>query len=164
MGAGADGQTSDALAGLHDIVLPVPVSMWPATPAAWTLAAVFAFAVAWLIAIGIRRYRSNGYRRDALKGLALIEARFASQPELAVRALPALVKRTALYVFPRQEVAALSGSDWLRFLDSHYADGPFVSGAGALLPEIAYRSRRLSSDEFARLIQVLRRWIRTHRV
>ncbi len=158
------------LQGLHDIVLPDPVSWAPQTPGWWVLLGILVVALAWATAAAVRRRRTNRYRKLAMARLARIETQLADPASRAdaVTALPILVKQTALAFRRRSEVAALSGSSWLRFLDDSYGGSGFTEGPGRLLPSLAYATLATTSalpdEELKSLVNLLRRWIRRHRV
>ncbi len=158
------------LLDLYDIVLPEPVSWVPQTLGWWILLGILVVALAWATAAAIRRRRTNRYRALALAHLARIETELADPATraTAVTALPVLVKQTALAFRPRSEVAALSGSSWLRFLDDSYGGSGFTEGPGQLLSTLAYSTpattNTLPSAELEALVDLVRRWIRRHRV
>jgi hypothetical protein len=93
--------------GMHDLLLPSPVSLWPATPAWAVLGALLLALLLWLVWRGWHAWHQGAYRREALRALDA-----AQTPE----EIAALLKRTALAAWPRAEVAALSGDDWAGFL------------------------------------------------
>lgn len=161
---------TDALAGLHDVAVPEPVSLLPATPAWLVVLAVLAAALMWGALRALRRRRRNRYRREAAVALRGIEARLASPAtrEGALAELPVLVKRVALQLAPREDVAALSGASWLAFLDRTWPGGAFTAGPGRLLPEIAYggpaRLAALPQGDADALVALLRKWIAGHRL
>jgi hypothetical protein len=95
-----------SLQGMHDILMPPPVSFWPATPAWAVLGALLLAAVLWLMGRRLRRWLRNAYRRQALREVEMVD----------ISALPAVVKRACLVAYPRQEVAGLSGPDWAAWL------------------------------------------------
>src|SRR5262245_21209616 len=78
-----------------------------------------------------------------------------------VKALALLVRRTALAAFPRQQVASLAGPAWLAFLDRTYGGQEFSQGPGQILGLAPYEPQRSISD-MRPLIDLVRRWIRTH--
>lgn len=144
------------LSRLHDIVTPPPVSWWPPTPAWYVLSAVVVFLAVLCAWYGFRRRRAGAYRRAALKELGSI-----SGPGQ----LPALLKRTALAAWPRDEVAGLSGRAWLDFLDRSASMKEFTDGAGRILPDIAYgNTDTLTEEDLSALTRLAERWIREHRV
>jgi len=133
---------------LRDISLPDPVSWTPQTWAWYLLFAVVVAAVgvaAWLF---IRHRRANRYRRLALAEIDRMGA---------WHVLPALVKRVALQAWPRERVAALTGPEWLAFLDESYGGNGFTAGSGRCLGDLAY-----GGGDGAAAVEVVRTWIRKH--
>jgi hypothetical protein len=161
----AEAPTPDPVAGLIDIPLPVPVSFWPQT---WPLRIVVAVAVAGLL-LGIvrcaRSWHRNRYRRAALAELDRIEGGLgasglgAAAPADASVALAALVRRTALAAFPRDQVASLAGPAWLSFLDRTANTTDFSDGAGRALEMGAYRP---APEDPRSLVGAVRHWIKAH--
>lgn len=157
----ADGQPTDPLIGLVDIPLPMEASLWPQTwpsriAAALILVGLIA-GTAWLA----HRWRVNRYRREALSELDRIEAKAGSTaPAELSAALAALVRRTALAAFPREQIAPLTGAAWLSFLNRTGGEQVFSDGPGHALEAFAYRPP--SGTDPAALIDAVRRWIRLH--
>jgi hypothetical protein len=142
----------------------------PQTVGWWIVLGLVMVALAWAAWAVVRRRRSNRYRRLALARLEAIERALAdptSRPSVLAE-LPVLVKRTALAAHARAEVAALSGDSWLEFLDRSYGGKGFTEGIGRLLPELAYATpastSALPTEETRALVDLVRRWIRSHRV
>lgn len=152
---------------LHDIVEPAAVSWWPPAAGMYLL---LALVLVWLIAALLltwQRHRHNAYRRE---GLALLQqiAPGLHAPEnrgVALQELGELLKRVALNAFPREEVAALSGADWLAFLDRTAGGSAFVSGPASIIATAAYQTRNrsdLAAMEQDEIITAVRRWILHH--
>jgi hypothetical protein len=157
--------SSADLQALQEISPPAPVAYIPQTIGWLVILLLLVLALAaggwrWL-----RRYRANRYRREALAALAQIEAHL--NDAAALRELPALVKRVALSFAPREQVAALSGEQWLGFIDRTASDagadlGP---GLGPLLWHLAYSPAAVQETPLAEieaLCSFLRRWITHH--
>lgn len=162
--ADAPAQPTDPLAGLVDIPLPVPVSLWPMT---WTSRIVVMLFVLGSIAAlwwFVRWRRANRYRRLALGELGRIEHDMAAGAPAAqvTDALVQLVRRTALAAFPRPVVAPLSGDSWLSFLDRSYGGEGFSQGPGHVLGRAVYQPQGVDAAEVRGLIDLVRQWIRTH--
>jgi hypothetical protein len=159
---------AQALADLHDVALPSPVGLFPATPAWLLVSALLVAALAWILLRSFRAWQLNRYRREAAAKLRGIEARLASVETrgAALVELPILVKRVALHVAPRDEVASLSDAPWLEYLDLTWEGAAFSSGPGRLLPEIAYgtpaRLAALAPEDVDALVALLRKWIPGH--
>ena len=137
---------------MHDIVLPEPVSLLPATDG-WLVLAGWLAAVALILGIRARlRFKANAYRREALAQLDALAA--PSGLELGM-----LLRRTAIAAFPRTRVASLYGDEWAAFLCQSANDDPVVAAAAADLARAPYRPD-INADA---LVAPARRWIEVHR-
>ncbi|MFV0476784.1 MAG: DUF4381 domain-containing protein [Parahaliea sp.] len=144
-----------------EVVSPPPVDWWPQT-VGWHL--VFALLALWLARRSYRALRHwyhNRYRREALKALANLSPQ-VSTTQLAAQASN-LLKRTALAVFPRAQVAALTGSVWVNFLNDCCQQPPFNNAQAELLTAGQYRMTVLSQREAEQLLDACGNWIRHHR-
>ncbi len=123
----------DLLAQLAPEHAPPPLPWWPPAPGWWLLGLLVILApllLAWRWRNPLRRPR-----RAALRELAA--ARGLPAARLAAHIIENVLRRYALAVFPRAEVARLSGAAWLAFLAEHGA--PALGGEpGRRLLEAAY--------------------------
>jgi hypothetical protein len=153
----------DPLAGLRDYHLPEAVSWWPPAPGWWLLLALLllvGLALAWWT---LRLRRCRAAARQAAHELKALRAALTEQRDSAafIRGLSRLLRRYALAAFPGETAAALTGEDWLAFLDAHGGDGRFRDGPGRQLVEAPYRpAADVAADELADLV---RDWIRRNR-
>lgn len=92
---------------LHDLVLPQVVPWWPPAPGWYVVIALALAAAAWAIRGAWKRWRSNAYRREATRELASLDSSAA---------IAELLRRTALAIAPRAEIAEMTGSPWLDWL------------------------------------------------
>jgi Domain of unknown function (DUF4381) len=156
-----------SLENLEDIVSAPPVPFWPPAPGWYVVAGVILCAMLWGAWTFWRRWRAAAYRRAALGELSQLE-HLASEPDRRTEALvrlAALLKRTALAAFPRDEVASLSGDAWLAFLDRTGSNPRFSNGAGRLVAEVPYDPAacgRLDSRAVDELFQKVQIWVRGH--
>lgn len=134
-----------SLSNLRDIVIPEPPPLWPPAPGAWValgMALAIAIVIAWRVHAGRKR---NAYRKAGL--LLLRSAETAHDVSV-------VVKRVALAVFPREQVASLYGEGWVAFLHR-------------TCPR-SYFSALVTSDASAKadeeLVELAGIWIRHHRV
>jgi len=153
---------TSSLQNLNDIVAPAAVPWWPLAPGWYVLMAITFMVILWFAMAAWRRWQQNRYRRQALEEFSAI----CKGPEGALHSLPELLKRTALSAWPRDEVAALSGERWHRFLDESAGVEQFCGGAGELLDQLAYGDGRqpgFSEEEQRCLVEATENWLRSHR-
>lgn len=155
--------TAPSLDDLRDIHLPPPPYLTTLVPEGWEAALVVAalalfVATLWGLLRFLRRRRLRCALRE-LAGLAADHRRDGNATRLAA-GLSRLLRRYAVARFPQTEVAGLTGSDWLRFLDAHGGQGAFVDGAGAALASRPYRTA--GEVDAAALIAVVRRWLKAN--
>ncbi len=158
-----------SLQNLHDIVVPDPASFWPPAPGWYALAVLVLMLAVWTVSQLYIAWKNNRYRREALAELDRLAAG-SSQAEYRIgvlRQLNALLKRTALAVWPRTEVADLSGDRWLAFLDRTGGTTSFGREPVSLLSEISFaRQDKLSNLPDARVAELMaaaRKWIKKHK-
>lgn len=154
---------------LHDVIAPPPVPWWPPAPGwLWLLGALTILVLAagvW----GLIVWQRQRYRREALAEWRRQEPLLhdPNRRAAALANLAELLKRTTLAVFPREQVASLTGPAWLAFLDRTGATTAFTSGPGALLEAAAYDPRIASAQDEARAGEaaaVARSWLKHHRL
>ena len=157
--------TANPLDQLKDIHTPDAIGLWP--PAiGWYLIA--AFLIAALVLAGVilwRRWQQNAYRRAALRECDDIEWEITagSDSRAAAIRIATLLKRTALSVFRRAEVAHLSGDAWILFLESKASEAHFSIASSQLLIEASFRKNPPDNQsDVTRLLYEARRWIRKH--
>jgi len=150
---------TDLLALMHGLVVPEPVPWMLATPA-WSILLGWVLGTALIIAAAVlKRRKRNRYRRVALAELATLKEQFDDNSFETGEQVAAVLKRTALAAFPRDQVASLSGADWARFLiDSSNNDRQIA----AVADRLAVAAYQTDSDGKS-LIEPARRWIRLHR-
>ena len=134
-----------SLANLRDNVVPDPPPLWPLAPEVWLLLAILMTAVFIFVYQQRRTIKRNAYR---LAGLLLLDG--AS----TVHDVSVVLKRVALAVFPREQVASLYGEEWAAFLQQTYSRHDFSVIAQAKPDEPASRN----------ITRLAAAWIRHHRV
>lgn len=142
---------------LRDIHLPEPVGWWPPAIGWWLLlilVPLLVLGVMWLI----RRLRRVSPVKLARRELDALRADGSLDPAEKVRRLSILLRRTALSVYPRDEVAGLAGEAWLRWLDEPLGEPRFSQGAGRLLVDAPYRPA--PPTDLDELLDLCRDWLR----
>ena len=154
----------DPLSALRDIHLPPEPGFWPPAPGWWILVFVLvlvAMALAWWQRSAARRRRPQ---REALRALADLRGALArgEAPHRFASEGASLLRRMALARFPRQQVAGLTGRDWLEFLVEHGGGSGFAAAEAELLASAPYVPR-IDAAEAERVLRLCERWIRGRR-
>jgi hypothetical protein len=145
---------SSPLDKLHDFYQPPPPPWTPQTVGWYVLFAIAGLLVIWIAIHLVRGWFANRYRRAALQELTLLPpSEFSS-----------LLKRTALEVWPREQVASLSGAAWLKFLHKATGDEAFHLAPADRIEEIALQAATLSNEDEHALRETVATWIRRHHV
>jgi len=143
-----------ALQKLHNFHQPPPPAWTPHTIGWYVLFGIVALLLLWLTIHIAHSWLGNRYRRKALRELV------TATPDQ----FSALLKRTALAVWPRERVAALNGDAWLNFLAETASIESFHNTPGDRIEELALSSRSLSAEDEQAIRAVAAEWIRRHRV
>jgi hypothetical protein len=133
------------LNNLRDIVIPDPPPFWPPAPGVWValgIVVVIVLLVGWRLHAVRQR---NAYRKSGL--LLLRSAETAHDVSV-------VVKRVALAVFPREQVASLYGEGWVAFLHRTCPRSYFAA--------LVTSDASAKADE--ELVELADIWIRHHRV
>ena len=142
----------DPLEALRPIHWPDPVSWWPIAIGWWVLLALLIMAALLLW----YRLRANHTLRAARNALKQLQARQLENRKFVIE-LNRTLKRIALQRFPRHDVAALSGEQWLAFLDATGGNGEFSNGTGRVLAVLPYQKTPAATDRKA-LLALAQRW------
>lgn len=141
---------------LRDIHVPGAPSAWPPAPGWWLLAALGLVALLLIGQRGWHHLRRARRRRHILAELDNLRGESCG-PAL-ITGVSTLLKRVALSRFPRLDVAALTGADWLAFLDRTGGAGAFQHGAGRVLADGPYHPAPRCDAEA--LLTLARSWLR----
>jgi hypothetical protein len=156
-----------SLQNLNDIVVPAAVAWWPLAPGWYALGLVLTVLAVWWAARVLQKHHQNRYRRTALARLDEIRRSLAMQDESSseILMLPELLKRTALFAFPRAQVASLSSAAWFQFLNDTVGGDAFSTTAAASLERLAYQpsGAKLSNAEVTELLSSAEHWLKQHR-
>ena len=146
------------------LIPPDAMGIWPPDPWVWGLVAGLAVLLGlWL---WWRWYQRTRTRRYAYNELEAIAQRYqeSGDAQRYLYELNLLLRRIAVRNFQREKVAALTGEDWLDFLDwsrgrRRTEDPGFREGSGKVLAWGAYQAQPDSFDADS-LQQLVKAWIR----
>ncbi len=134
---------ADALP-LRDIHLPDSVPWWPPAPGWWLLLILLCL----IAAIAVYYYRRRRQRLASATWQARLLLRQIREDYAAhkdtqrlIKALSSLLRRTAVSLDERRSVAAITGEDWLNYLDATLPEPGFSEGPGRVLESGPYRQQ-----------------------
>jgi hypothetical protein len=144
---------------LKDIHLPEPIGWWPPAFGWWLLAILMPLLIVFLYCLYKRLTRKTAIK-TAKNHLAAIKQNPALDNSKKLHELSMLIRRAAITVNPRTEVASLTGRQWLTFLDKSLTGAPFSEGCGQLLAEAPYRNTLPTDLEISQLIGLCENWLK----
>ena len=150
----------DPLAQLRDIHLPDAISLWPLAPGWWIAGLLLILLLLVACNFLYRSKKRNRYRGLAVRELANLDQYF-EQPALYLQHLNQLLKQTALANKSTTDIAALSGNEWLDFLDFTGKTTQFNQGAGRVLNHGPY-TPSVPELDVVTLRQLCKQWIMRH--
>ena len=149
----------DPLAELKDIHLPEIIGWWP--PAiGWWLLLVLSLVLLLLVLLAIRKRRERlAPYRAAMKEFDRITVDYRTHNDSIKlsQQLSILLRRIAISLMPRSEVAGLTGEMWLAYLDKLSGKTILCSDTGRQLLQAPYRTG-VAVDGDA-LLATCRQWI-----
>jgi len=150
---------------IRDLHLPDMIGWWPPAPGWWLLIALALLGLCYELYRLWRRWRRNAPRRLALKELKRVRGDYDRGIDKVTLAkqLSELLRRAMLAYAPRDEVAGLTGSSWLLWLDRGLDETPFSGGPGRILVSLPYQQSDQDDSEFDidALTEVVRKRLRT---
>ena len=150
---------------LRDLHLPDMIGWWPLAPGWWLLIALALPGLLQLLRIAWHEWRRNAPRRLALQELKRVRGDYDRGIDKVTLAkqLSELLRRAMLSYAPRGEVAGLTGTRWLVWLDRGLDEKPFSGGPGRILVSLPYQQSGQDDSEFDidALTEVVRKRLRT---
>ncbi|NOY17738.1 MAG: DUF4381 domain-containing protein [Gammaproteobacteria bacterium] len=144
---------------MRDIHLPGEPGLWPPAPGWWILAALLLVLLVWVAWAALRRYRLHRSRQRILAMLSELEQEADNNTPERIAQISILLRRLALMRYPRQRVAALTGTDWLSFLDESGGQGNFSQGPGQVLATGPYQPTLPRDLDTRALGTLVRSWV-----
>ncbi len=126
---------------IRDLHLPHLIGWWPMAPGWWILFGLAVYGLGYLTWRALQKFRDNAARRRALSQLRYLRAEYAWSGDVAslgIR-LSELLRRAMLAYAPRDELAGLTGTSWLEWLDRGLKYKAFSDGPGRIIESLPYR-------------------------
>ena len=126
---------------LRDLHLPDAIGWWPLAPGWWVVVAILGAVLGYILLRTYRRWQFNAPRRYAMRELAYYEAEYLKHrnPVTLGKQLSELLRRGMLAYAPREDVAGLTGGDWIVWLDQGMPLPYFHTEGGKSLLNLPYR-------------------------
>lgn len=146
---------------LRDIHLPESVAFWPLAYGWWILV----FMIIAMIALTVFFYLRT--RRNRLSAITMArhecsrinnEYQEHNDALRLVKQVSILMRRLSISLFPRTQVASLTGDEWLRFLDEQIPGPVFIAAKGSVLIDAPYREK-INRDDAEELMNNCELWI-----
>ena len=144
--------------------MPADISWWPSTIGWKTVALLLCIFVSYRLFKFAQSWWKNRYRREAIRQINEQQASVNNLSNV-VEKLPFYLKATALQAYPRDQVAQLSGSAWIDFLNEKTGSEHFNSNVSEQLLTISYRPKeqwQLTEEQCLNLINLTKLWVKYH--
>jgi len=156
--------TANALQQLRDIHLPVSAGWWPPAPGWWLLAAAGLLCLV-LAVRGWQRWQQRNRRWQTVqRELAALRAQSQTQLQNSpawFSRLNALLKRVARDIYPLQPIVALSGDDWVAFLQHSSANAVEAEDLVATMVNACWQPHSSCDPQHA--LAFAGRWLQDHK-
>lgn len=149
---------------LHDIEELDPIGWWPLAPGWWivmglaivVILILLAYIISWILF-------SRSWKKDTLNQLALLEHRLSDKTAREVLThVSEYLRRIVLRRFSRQDCAALTGENWLKWLADHDPKKFDWESKGKILLELPYApwNSALPASQVREIIRATKQWVR----
>jgi hypothetical protein len=144
---------------LKDIHIPEAISWWPPAFGWWLIAICTPLLLGFLYWL----YRRLT-RKTALKTARKLFKALKNDPTLDDRTkiaeLSALLRRVAVSIDTRSQVAGLAGQHWLRYLDGTVKGAPFSEGPGRVFLDTHYQKSAPAELSIQDVFQLCEDWLK----
>jgi hypothetical protein len=109
----------DPLQQLRDVHLPEAVSAWPPAYGWWLLATAIVILLSIIVRYVWAAYQRRAFLRESIIILQAMPLKKGLTPSQKLHHCNDVLKRCAIELYPLDNVATLSGEQWLHFLNTH---------------------------------------------
>ncbi len=145
--------------GLRDIHLPDAIGWWPLAIGWWMIVAAAVVIALVLVVRYARRWRHRAAQRALRKTIAALQS--GADPSQCALDASTILRRFAMTMAADgKQIAGLTGSAWLAYLDSRWDRSDFVGEPGQLLLSYPYQPPRSpAADELLALCELCMDWV-----
>lgn len=143
---------------LKDIHIPGHVDWWPIAPGWWLVLLLIIF----FSLLAYKKYRQKSVKAhsqmvidQALDVLTDLES--CKDNKKIITEVSILLRRVSMSLYGRDNIAGLTGSEWLLFLDQQGKTTDFSQGAGEALLELPYRKK--GQYDRVELLAITKAWL-----
>jgi hypothetical protein len=111
--------------------------------------------------IGILKYRKNKYRRMAMKELIDYISIIDNDNEKLINLVNLILKRLAIEIYGRENVANLYGISWVQYLDSKSKVTRFEENY-SVIKNATHNLEDVNNTDCNKIIFLTKKWILTH--
>jgi hypothetical protein len=144
---------------LRDIHIPEAISWWPPAIGWWLLAVLTPLLLGFLYWLYKRLTR-----KTALKTARKLFKALKNDPTLdnqtKIAELSALLRRVAVSIDTRSQVAGLTGQNWLNYLDGAVKGAPFSEGPGRVFLDSHYQKSAPTELAIQDVFQLCEDWLK----
>ena len=145
---------------LHDIHIPGDPSIWPLAIGWWILIAITLLLLIYLFKKIRRQLKIKNQKKILREEYSQLEKKLENSPDKnSIAEANILLRRFALAYYPGNNIASLTGNDWLSFLDQSGNTQEFSRGAGRILIDAPYRSGQLENYNGEEFVPLIRNWV-----
>ena len=142
---------------LKDFHLPHSIDWWPLAIGWWLLI----FAIILLAILAYYWCRKTRLKKEAMRLFKVIKKDWsiAKNQQQTIKDLSILLRRLNLAYYPNQNIAGLSGKQWLKHLDQGLKTNQFSQGIGKILLDAPYQAN-IDKIELKPLFDLIEKWIK----
>jgi hypothetical protein len=151
---------------MEHLIEPSPIGFSFGAPGWYVLGVLFLMVVASVVTVAVIRYRRNKYRRMALRQMSAWAPEYMRKGNYAewVYRTNNLVKRVAMQVYSREEVASCRASEWIGFLNDTCRRAGFSEEDVQLLSQFLFQPPHMITAEKASTFSgKASYWIKKHK-
>lgn len=152
---------NEVLLELDPLFEPDPVTFTFDSPGWYVVGGILLLLICWALVRGIKQYRKNKYRREALRRMGQLMVEVPNDSKHLLFEIRVLLKRVAIEKFGRTRVASLSGLEWLQFLEKTGKNTPFTD-CEILIHQDNDWLKDTIDDRLHEAVALTKKWLKTH--